>query len=55
MKQWSVEQRFPTKKAREAADAAIDHLPETEPMTEYIDVWLLTYRANGGIERRPKR
>jgi len=54
-KPWSVEQRFPTKKAREAADAAIDALSETEPMTVYIDRWLETYRAHGGIEKRPKR
>lgn len=55
MKSWSVEQRYPTKKAREAADAAVDALDEREPMTVYIDTWLETYRANGGIEKRPKR
>jgi hypothetical protein len=49
-----VERRFPTKKARDAADAVIDRLPETEPMTKYIDVWLAAYRANGGIERSSK-
>ncbi len=48
----SVEQRYLTKRARELADAAIDALPETEPMTTYIDVWLETYRAAGGLEKK---
>ena len=51
-KTWTVEERFPTKMARDEADKAIDVLPVDEPMTVYIDVWLATYRAAGGIERR---
>jgi hypothetical protein len=47
----SVEQRFPTAAARQSADEAIDELPESAPMTEYIDVWLAAYRGRGGIER----
>ena len=52
-KTWTVEERFPTKKARDAADETIDVLPVDEPMTTYLDVWLETYRAAGGIERKP--
>ena len=48
----SVEARWPTKRARELADAAIDALPETAPMTEYIDTWLATYKQHGGIDKR---
>jgi len=48
----SVEQRFPTRRARDLADAAIDALCPTAPMTEYIDVWLATYKAAGGVEKR---
>lgn len=51
-KTWSVERRFPTKHAREKADDAIDALPETAPMHVYIDTWLATYRAAGGVEKR---
>jgi hypothetical protein len=54
VKQQSVEQRFPTKRARDAADEAIDELPESAPMSLFIDVWLAAYRAHGGIERRKK-
>lgn len=52
-KTWTVEERFPTKRARDEADKAIDALSVEEPMTVYIDVWLATYRAAGGIERKP--
>lgn len=57
-KAWKVkfdlEQRFPTRAARDAADAAIDALPATAPMTEYLDAWLAAYRAAGGIEKAPR-
>ena len=52
---WTVEQRFPTKRARDAADVAIDALPETAPMTEYVDTWLRVYREAGGVEKKPPR
>lgn len=56
-KPWTtlVEKRFPTKKAREKADEAIDALPEDAPMTLFIDTWLATYRAAGGVEKRSTR
>ena len=51
-KSWTVEQRFPTKHARELADKAVDDLPESAAMTVFIDTWLAAYRAAGGIEKR---
>jgi len=48
----TVEQRYPTRAAREVADRAIDDLPENVPMTAYIDTWLAAYTAAGGLERR---
>lgn len=51
----SVEARFPTKTAREAADAAIDALSMSTPMSEYIDTWFQTYRTAGSIDRREKK
>ena len=53
-KSWTVEQRFPTKHARELADKAIDDLAEDAAMTVYIDTWLAVYRAAGGLERERK-
>lgn len=50
-KEWKVEERFLTKRARDEADKAIDALSVEEPMTVYIDVWLAAYRAAGGIEK----
>lgn len=50
-KKLTVEQRFPTKRARDIADAAIDRLPATDRMDVYIETWLQTYFANGGEER----
>lgn len=52
---WLIEDRFPTKLARDAADAACDALSPTEPMTAYVDAWLGAYRAAGGIEKRPSK
>lgn len=54
-KPWTIEQRFVTKAARDAADVAIDKLDTQEPMTTYLDTWLATYRAVGGIEKTPER
>jgi hypothetical protein len=44
-------EHFPTVSARQAADAAVDALPVSAPMREYIDVWIAEYTAAGG--RRP--
>jgi hypothetical protein len=49
---WTIEQRFPSRAARDKEDDAIDSLPEGAPMSEHIDTWLVTYRAAGGVERR---
>lgn len=46
-----LEKRFPTARARKAADEAIDPIPETEPMHVFVDAWLAAYRAAGGIDR----
>jgi hypothetical protein len=46
-----IEARFVTKAARDAEDAAIEKLPVTATMAEYLDTWLAAYRQAGGIER----
>ena len=46
----AMKARFPTARARAAADKAVDELPLTAPMTKFVDVWLATYRAAGGLE-----
>lgn len=48
----SLERRFPTKRARDAADLAIDALDVHETMQTYIDTWLRVYKEHGGIEVR---
>lgn len=50
-KVWTVEQRFPTKLAREAADLAVDRLPISETMATHLDVWLEVYFSNNGIDK----
>lgn len=52
MKRPTFEQRYPTQRAREVADRAIDDLPEDAPMTTYIDTWLEAYARAGGLVRR---
>ena len=47
----TIEQRYPTKAARDKADEAIERMPETMPLTAFVDEWLTTYRRYGGIER----
>jgi hypothetical protein len=42
--------RFPTARARLAADLATDALPVTATMVEYIDTWIAAYRKAGGKE-----
>lgn len=49
----TLDERFPTKAARERADAAVDCLDVHLPMHEFIDTWVAAYRAFGGVE--PKR
>ena len=39
---------FPTARARDAADKAIDALDPKEPMTTFLDVWIAAYIAAGG-------
>lgn len=46
-KDW-LEQKFPTARAREAADKAIEPLASSLPMTEFIDTWYIAYVAAGG-------
>lgn len=40
---------YPTRAAREAADKAIDALPDSESMARHIAVWVDAYRAAGGL------
>ena len=42
------------KKAREVADAVIDDLSDSLPMSEYIRRWELAYLDAGGKIRLPK-
>lgn len=51
---WTVEERFTTMRARDLADEAIDDLPASAPMTEYLDTWLRVYREAGGREKVPR-
>jgi hypothetical protein len=41
-------QHFPSKFARDRADEAIDQLDPSEPMTTFLDVWLVAYKKAGG-------
>lgn len=48
--------RYPTQRARDRADAAVDELSIHLPLSEHIRVWELTYleaggRVNGGDTR----
>ena len=53
MKSWTVEQLFPTKRARDLADATIQAMPVTEPTWAFYYEWIRVYRANGGVEKMP--
>ena len=46
----ALKARFPSARAREAADKAVDELPLTAPMTSYVDAWIAAYRKAGGLE-----
>ena len=43
-----VAKNFPTARARDVADKAIDGLDPSEPMTKHLDVWIAAYIASGG-------
>lgn len=44
----SIEQVYPDRRAREAADKAVDDLSLDATMLMYIILWEETYLANGG-------
>ena len=46
----ALKERFPTARARDAADRAVDELPLTAPMTAFVDKWIEVYRKVGGVE-----
>ena len=43
-----VELRFPTARAREIADKAIEGLDAKLPMSAFIDTWYIAYTEAGG-------
>lgn len=47
----SFEARYPTRAARDRADAAVDALSIHLPLSEHVRVWELTYLEHGGIVR----
>ncbi len=49
MNRRSIEQVYPTKKAREVADKAVDDLPLDATMLEYIALWEEVYVESGGV------
>lgn len=51
MKPKSVEYYYPTKVAREAADAAVDALPGSTSIDDAITTWLRAYTDNKGAVR----
>ncbi len=53
-KRIEVADLYPTHEARLKADAAIEGLPDSLPMGEYIRRWDLAYREAGGELRLPK-
>lgn len=54
MKFPSFEAMYPTRAAREKADAAFDRLPLSTPLGECIRVWDHAYLEAGGIVKMPK-
>jgi hypothetical protein len=46
-----LRRHYPTRHAREAADVAIDALPNEATMAAHIDAWIAAYRAAGGMVR----
>lgn len=49
----TLEQRFPTQRAREIADRTTDEISADAPMTTFIDRWLEAYFAAGGLFLAP--
>lgn len=47
-KERTVEEVFPTARARQTADEAIDKLDPKESMTKFLDTWHAAYVAAGG-------
>lgn len=45
-----LRKRFPTLRARLAADRVFDALPATATMQRGIDTWIAEYRKSGGKE-----
>ena len=50
----TLRKRFPTARARWAADKAVDRLDVNASMAVYIDTWVAAYRAAGGKEKEYK-
>lgn len=48
MKKRTVEQTYPTKRAREIADAVVDAMSNDATMLEHIVAWEEAYFAAGG-------
>lgn len=46
-----MRERFPSARARDAADDAVDTLDAHAPMSAYVDTWIAAYRAAGGREK----
>lgn len=46
----TVEEMFPNARARQAADEAIDSLDPKEPMTKFLDTWIVKYAEVAGID-----
>jgi len=52
----TLEQLFPSPAGRKAADEAIDKLPVTLTMSEYMEAWETAYfEATGHSPFRPKK
>ena len=43
-----VEDLYPNKRCRDAADKAIDAIPTSESMASFLDAWHIAYVAAGG-------
>lgn len=50
----SFEATYPTRRAREVADAAFDALPLSTTLAEAIRAWEWNYLEAGGVVRLPR-